>query len=190
MTTPSEQPQVPHNGQPGPPSPPPGAASPQGAPGAQPQGPQYAQGPYGQYGQDQYGQYGQALPGGRRYGGQPPYAAVPPRPPAPPLDPQQKRGSLIAGAVALNLVNLGGSMLLAALILGVVLAFFSAVLSAAVRNGTDLRIDPQARAFIDFLDSINAPAWLVGGGLLGLLILVLGIFTSFWILRADDIVRP
>src|SRR5829696_4934928 len=122
MTMPSEQPQVPHNGQPGSQSPPPGAASPQGAPG-----PQYGQGQYGQdgqygqgqYGQGQYGQgqYGQPLPGGQRYGGQPPYTAVAPRPPAPPLDAQQKRGSFIAGAVALNLVNFGGSMLLAALIL-------------------------------------------------------------------------
>jgi hypothetical protein len=162
---------------------------------------QHGQGQYGQ-GQPQYGgqpRYGQGQPGQPPYGSQPQYGqrqfggqpyTTQARPPAPPLEPQHKRGSFIAGAVSLNLVNLGGTMLLAAIILGVVLAFLSAVLTAAAREGNDLRIDPQARAFLELVESINAPAWLLGGGLLGLVILVLGIFTSFWILRAHGIVRP
>jgi hypothetical protein len=160
-----------------------------------PQG-QYGQGQQGsyagqgQYGQSQPGQYpGRPLSGGQpgwTSGAQPPWL----RPPAPPLEPRQRRGAFIAGAAALNLVNLGGTLLLAALILGAILAFFSAVLTTAARNGNDIRVDPQARAFFEFLDSINAPAWLIGGGLLGFVILVLGIFTSFWILRAHEVVRP
>jgi hypothetical protein len=147
--------------------------------------------PQGQYGQGQYehSSYGdQPRHGGPQYGGP---AAQPGwlRPPAPSLKPRQRTGAFIAGAVAMNLVNIGGTMLLAALILGVILAFFSAVLSAAQRS-PDTVIDPQALAFFDLLDSVNAPAWLIGGGLLGLVILVLGIFTSFWILRAHGVVRP
>ncbi|MFD3443626.1 hypothetical protein ACFDTO_03375 [Microbacteriaceae bacterium 4G12] len=53
-----------------------------------------------------------------------------------------------------------------------------------------MRIDPQARGVFELLETINAPVWLAGAGLLGLVILVLGIFTSFWILRAHNVVRP
>ena len=155
--------------------------------------PQYGNPQYGnpQYGNPQYGQseYGQQPPHRQPSGGQQ-YGAVPARPPAPPLQPRQKRGAFVAGAVSLTLVNLGGSMLLAAIILGVILAFFSALLTAASRGADGVRIDPQARAVLDLLETVNAPAWLLGAGLLGLVILVLGVFTSFWILRAHDVVRP
>ena len=135
-----------------------------------------------------HGRFPAAYPARRQYGWFPP--AYPARPPAPPLTAGQRRGSLIAGAVSLPLVNLGGSLLLAAILLGVVLAFFSAILTAATRGNGGVPVDPEAATLVELLETVNATAWLLGGGLLGLLLLALGLFASFRILRAHAVPRP
>lgn len=119
---------------------------------------------------------------------QPPSSARAPA--APPLQPGQKRGAFWAGLVSLNLINFGGSLLLASVFFGLILAFVTAIIRASSSDGTVGTLDPETREFLNTVEGFDPTLWIIGAALLGVLILVLGVFSSYWILSACRVARP
>lgn len=113
-----------------------------------------------------------------------------PRPVAPGLERRQKRGAFWAGFVGLNLINAGGSLVIVALLFGLIIAFVTALMrfESSRNHGTPSVADN--RAFLDAIDQFGASGWIVAAALVGLLLVTAGLFVSYWILSAHGVSRP
>ncbi len=133
---------------------------PHGAPGPYPTGP-YPTGPYAPS----------------------PYPNYAPRPVYAPLDRKHKRASFWAGFIGLNLLNLGSGLVLVALLVGLFVTLFAGI-SASAEPSSGLQ------GFDDFVSEYNLALWLIGAGVLGLIIFAAGLLVSVGILRGARVRRP
>lgn len=121
----------------------------------------------------------------------PPYGYAPVAPPAPrpPLTRRQRRGALIAGAVALFLLQLGFTVAIVPVVfVGVVLLAFTITNSLASRPADASSWD---RFWVDtHIDPAPWIPWLIAVAVAGILIMVLAVLVSGWILRAHGVIRP
>lgn len=112
-----------------------------------------------------------------------PYPNYAPRPVYAPLDRKHKRASFWAGFIGLNLLNLGGGIMLVTLLIGLFGALFAGISASA-------EVDSGLRGFDDFVTEYNLALWLLGGGVVGLILFVAGLLVSAGILRGARVRRP
>ena len=195
-------------GQPGGPPPYPGGGQAQGGYPQQGYPPQH-QG-YQQQGgyPPQPGGYPQPYPPQPQHGGYPPqphygqpqrpYLAQVPgtaTPPRPPLEGRQKRGAMLAGAVSFTLMSFGFALFVIPLVLGMLGAFVSTLISWAVNSNPD-DFNVNGGPAPDELERFLADAWstflpwFIGALILGIIVWILGYLSSLWILRSHRVHRP
>lgn len=112
-----------------------------------------------------------------------PYPGYAPRPVYAPLDRKHKRASFWAGFFGLNLLNLGGGIVLVALLIGLFVALFAGI-SASAESGSGLQ------GFDEFATEYGLGLWLLGGAVVGLLVFAAGLLVSAGILRGARVRRP
>lgn len=124
-----------------------------------------------------------------------PRAPSPATPPRPPLAPRQRRGAMLAGAVSFTLMTLGFTLIAIPLLIGVLGAFIGTIVSWAAQNDSDdfsVNGGPRPQEIESFISdawSMFLP-WLIGALILGIIIWILGYFSSLWILRSHRVHRP
>ncbi|MFP7759849.1 hypothetical protein [Marisediminicola sp. LYQ85] len=110
----------------------------------------------------------------------------------PPLSKRHKRGAFWAGFVGLNLVSLGGSLLVSAAGVAAFVAFLSAAMDST--GSSSLPSSPDASAsqdgFAEAIDSIDLWAWLTIAALVGFAVVALGVIASGLILRGRGVRKP
>lgn len=100
-----------------------------------------------------------------------------------PLSRRHRRAALWAGAVGLNILNLGAGVLTAAVVVGAFALLFASI-SASAGTGSGLQ------GFDEFLAESSAGLWLLLAGVVGLVIAAVGLLTSVGILSAGGVRRP
>lgn len=100
-----------------------------------------------------------------------------------PLDRRAKRASFWAGAVGLNFMSAGASVLVATVLVGAALALFAGFSASATENS-------GLQGFDEFLGQVGAPILFLAAVLAGVVIFAIGMFASVGILKAGRVRRP
>ncbi|MET1052153.1 MAG: hypothetical protein ABWX65_05880 [Mycetocola sp.] len=123
------------------------------------------------------------------------YAARPPAPRRPPLEPRQKRGAMIAGAVSFTIMTFGFGLVAAVAGIIAISAFIGTIFTwIASSNPQDFSAGELAGTQV--VDQWIADAWsrygvwLIAAAVLGIIIWILGYLSSIWILRGHKVNRP
>ncbi|WP_158270314.1 DUF2062 domain-containing protein [Mycetocola zhujimingii] len=102
---------------------------------------------------------------------------------------------MIAGAVGFTLMTLGFTLIAVPLILALLGAFLGTIIGWAARNDPDdfsVNGGPRPQDIETFIGDASSALlpWLIGAVILGIIIWLLGYFSSLWILRSHKVNRP
>ncbi|GGE93410.1 DUF2062 domain-containing protein [Mycetocola zhadangensis] len=102
---------------------------------------------------------------------------------------------MLAGAVSFTLMSLGFALFMIPLVLGLLGAFISTLISWVANNNPE-DFNANGGPSPDELEGFFADAWstffpwFIGALILGIIIWILGYFSSLWILRSHRVHRP